>query len=237
MDEQSSKLSSSASDEGITHHHQQIPTTYEKYMDLTQRVLQKSRKSLDTQVYIQQAYGEEKMAILGGSDMLQGILDGLLDKMAYDTVLKDFAEYCNGKNNTSNNTVSSSSDVVDDVTDITPKQQMDRIDEAIRFVLDWEAQRDEMDWKDAQTAQRSLDASLLPEGVSTEDVVRYREHLQKLQARVALQQEVHRVEAQIATMQQEQAQTRQQIQEQLSNMHTLERQLEDAANACAMVTN
>lgn len=203
-------------------------STYDKYMELTQRVLQKSRKSLDTKAYIQEAYGEEKMAVLGGSDMLQGILDGLLDKMTNETLLVDFAEYCNTEHDDENN---------NDGNKQSPKDRMDQIDEAIRFVLDWEARRDEIDNNDSQSALQSLDASLLPEGVTTEDVVRYREYQQQLQARNALQEELQKVEEQVAAMQDEHEQIKKSIQAQLEKAKNAERQVEDAANACAMVTN
>lgn len=209
-------------------------STYDKYMELTQRVLEKSRKSLDTKAYIQEAYGEEKMAVLGGSDMLQGILDGLLDKMTNETLLVDFAEYCNTEHsNDENDSDNNNNNGIKQ----SPKDRMDQIDEAIRFVLDWEARRDAIDNNDSQSALQSLDASLLPEGVTTEDVVRYRGYQQQLQARNALQEELQKVEEQVAAMQNEHEQIKKSIQAQLDKAKNVERQVEDAANACAMVTN
>jgi hypothetical protein len=200
--------------------------TYDKYMEMTQRVLQKSRQSLDTKAFIQDAYGPEKMAILGGSDLLQGILDGLLDQMVNETIPHDFAEHCNNGNQSPQAS-----------SCLSPKARMDQIDQVIRQVLAWEAQRDELEAQDAETAQQSLDATLLPEGVTTDDVVQYREYQHRLQSKLALQQELQRIEEKVEAMQAEQAETKKRIQEQLDRVLKVERQVEDAANACAMVTN
>jgi archaellum component FlaC len=52
-----------------------------------------------------------------------------------------------------------------------------------------------------------------------------------------LQNEVRRVEEEIATLKHEQAQTKQSIQDQLNRVQRVERQVEDAANSCSMVTS
>jgi hypothetical protein len=207
------------------------PDTYNQYMDLTKRVLQKSLQSFDTQTLIREAYGNEKMSVLGGSDMLQGIFDGLLDKLAKETVLQDFEEYFCGSSSNNHETT-------DDMTTImTPKQQLQHIDHVIRLVLEWENRRSIVEAQDAESAQQSLDATLLPVGVSTDDVVHYREYQKQLEARHSLYDEVRRLEEEVATLQHEQDQTKQHIQEQLNRVQMVERQVEDAANSCSMVTN
>lgn len=229
IDPQSQRMQSDSTTNSVktaataTPSHDAIPNTYEKYMELTQRVLQKSRRSLDTKEFIRQAYGEEKMTMLGGSDILQGILDGLLDKMASETILHDFGEYC--ESHPSNEST------------MTPKQRLQHIDQVIRFVLEWEARRDKVEAQDVRSAQQSLEAALLPKGVSTEDVVHYREHQQRLQALQFLQRELERVQEDAEGMRVEQAQTKHRIQDQLDRAHNVERQVEEAADACKMVTD
>jgi hypothetical protein len=224
-DHKSKEVASStptSSNDGVS-----IPSnTYDKYIDLTRRVLQKSIQSLDTQNLIRQAYGDEKMTVFGGSDMLQGILDGLLDKMSKETVLQDFEEYCDSTSSRSHET-----------SGLSPKQYLHRIDNVIRFVVEWEDRRNRWEAKDAESAQQSLDVTLLPEGVTTDDVLHYRKYQQQLQAREALLHEILRVEQQVSTLQDEQDQTRAGIQEQLKRVQMVERQVEDAANACSMVAN
>jgi hypothetical protein len=206
--------------------------TYPQYLSLAKRALQKSRQSLDIKGLVTMAYGDEdNIAVLGGSDMLEGIMEGMLDKIANETVLEAFQEYCttvttfqdNNNNNNNNNW--------------TVQQRLDQIDQLIAYVTEWEARREAVEAMDAKSAQDSLDKTLLPEGVSMEDVVTYREYQLQLQAKEALQEELQKMEEEISTMQEEQAQQRDRIQDRLDQVQKVERTLVSCANVCAMATN
>ena len=72
-------------------------STYEQYIALVKRALTKSRQSLvDTKTLIKVGYDDdnEKIKSFGGSQMLEGILDGLLDKITNETIVNDLQQYC-----------------------------------------------------------------------------------------------------------------------------------------------
>ena len=218
-------------------------TTYENYVALTEKALQKSRKSLDTRALIQLAYGDDT-AHIGGSDMLMGILDGVLDKIAKETVLEEMKRYGTTRKrevkkiNDANDGDGVDDDDGEDTTAMrmTPQERFDKIDRAISYVIEWETRRDQIEGLDVKSARDSLNKNLLPEGVSMEDVIAYREHEQRLQARTALQQELQRIEGEISVLEESCAEKQNRIREQLGRVEDVERELEASANVCAMIT-
>merc|ERR1712224_819598 len=71
--------------------------TYERYLSLTERALNKSRKTLNTQALIELAYGGDTTH-LGGNDILIRILDNVLNKISKETVLIEMKRYGTWKN-------------------------------------------------------------------------------------------------------------------------------------------
>ncbi len=206
-------------------------STYERYLSFAEKALQKSRKSIDTPALIQLAYGEET-AHIGGSDMLVGILDSVLDKIANETVLDELKSYgtkkIEEKTNDDENTI---------LTGTTPQERLDKIDQAVSCVREWEERRDQIEEMDAKSARGSLHQNLLPEGVTMEDVIAYREHEQRLQAKITLKQELQRIQDEILALQTQSNERESKIREHLGRVETVERELGASANVCAMVTN
>lgn len=247
-------------------------STYENYVTLTEKALHKSRKSLDTRSLIQLAYGDDT-AHIGGSDMLMGILNGVLDKIANETVLEDFNRY----GTTSRSVVDEGKQhlqsqqqleqqhqqqqqqsiiVKDDFTTVTsttksnddddnnerrmmkktPQERLDKIDEAISLVAEWEARRDQLESLDAKSAREILDRNLLPEGVCTEDVIAHREYEGNVRAKKALEEELQQIQGEISALAKQQTEEQSKIREQLGKVEEVERELEATANVCAMIT-
>lgn len=207
------------------------PSTFESYLSLAEKALQKSRKSIDTRALIQLAYGEET-AHIGGSEMLVGILDSVLDKISNETVIEELKSCgttsTEEKNNDDENAV---------LAGTTPQERLDKIDQAISCVRQWEKRRDQIEKMDAKSARGSLQQNLLPEGVTMDDVIAYREHEQRLQAKTTLQLELQRIQDEILALQNQNSEKENNIREQLGRVETVERELEASANACAMVAN
>lgn len=207
------------------------PSTFESYLSLAEKALQKSRKSIDTRALIQLAYGEET-AHIGGSEMLVGILDSVLDKISNETVIEELKSCgttsTEEKNNDDENAV---------LAGTTPQERLDKIDQAISCVRQWEERRDQIEKMDAKSARGSLQQNLLPEGVTMDDVIAYREHEQRLQAKTTLQLELQRIQDEILALQNQNSEKENNIREQLGRVETVERELEASANACAMVAN
>jgi hypothetical protein len=199
------------------------------FVDLTDRVLKKTRKSLNTRALIEETYQEHQKAIVG-PDALERILNDKLDDMTNhdEGVLHDFQEYCRRNHRQSDDGKEN---------EMTPKEHMDKIDDVIQFVTEWEARRDQAEAMDISSTTESLQTTLLPTGVTTLDVLHYREHMQRLQMREALQRELEKVEQEIAAMQPAQQQMKHAAQEHIDRVEKVEDKLEEAANMCAMVSN
>ena len=220
-------------------------TTFESYIALAEKALQKSRKSLDTRALIQLAYGNDT-AHIGGSDMLMGILDSVVDKIAKETVLEELKCYSTSNTTTTSRTIevnyrkagdeNENDDEHATVTRVIPQERLDEIDQAISYVVDWEERRDRIEDLDAASARESLHQNLLPEGVTMEQVIAYREHKQRLRARAALQLELQRIEGEISVLQDRSNKKESKIRDQLGRVEKVEGELQASANVCAMVT-
>lgn len=210
-------------------------STFESYLALAEKALQKSRKSVDTRALIQLAYGEET-AHIGGNDMLMGILDSVLDKIANETVLEELKSYGISSTEEKTGAENANDDQHASLIGITPQERLDKIDQTVSVVVDWEDKRDQIEDLDAKSARGSLHQNLLPEGVTMEDVIAYREHEQRLQARTTLQLELQRIKEEILVLQNKSNEKEHKIREQLGRVETVERELEASANVCAMVT-
>jgi hypothetical protein len=209
-----------------------ITSTYDNYLALTEKALQKSRESLDTRALIQLAYGDDT-AHIGGSDMLMGILDGVLEKIIKETVLQEVKRY--GTSSPKQQQQQQEQD--DDATmRMTPQQRLDEIDQAVLDVIEWEARRDQIEGLDVKSARDALNKNLLPEGVSMKDFITYCEHEQRLKARTALQQELQRIEEEISVLKETRTRKQDNLRQQLGQMEEVERELEASANVVAMVT-
>mmetsp|Transcript_112755 Transcript_112755/g.230751 ORF Transcript_112755/g.230751 Transcript_112755/m.230751 type:complete len:281 (-) Transcript_112755:281-1123(-) len=220
-------------------------TTYENYLALAEKALRKSRKSLDTRALIKLAYGDDT-AHIGGSDMLMGILDGVLDKIAKETVLQEFKHY--GTSITGSSACNTADSMADGecgetknddknttVIGTSPMERLDKIDVTIVSVIEWEQRRDQIEGMDAQSARESLNKNLLPEGVTMEDVVAYQEHAQRIQARTALQLELQIIQDETFDLQTQSEENQTKMRNQLGRVEAVELVLEASANACAMV--
>jgi hypothetical protein len=207
-------------------------TTYEQYIALVKRALSKSRQSLvDTKTLIKVGYDDddEKIKSFGGSQMLEGILDGLLDNIANETIVNDLQKYCTRYTKDGQTTTTT--------TTTTIQQQLDYIDHIIHIVTEWEQKQEEMEKLDSINTQKVLDKALLPKDVTSEDVVTYREYQKKLDMKQKLKQQLEQIEKETQQMEEKQNQQTTQLQKQLDQVHNVERELETAANTCAMVTN
>ena len=206
-----------------------ITSTYENYLALTEKALLKSRESLDTRALIQLAYGDDT-AHIGGSDMLIGILDGVLEKIIKETVLQEVKRY-----GTSSPKQQQQEQDDDATARMTPQQRLNEIDQAVLDVIEWEARRDQIEGLDVKSARDALNKNLLPEGVSMEDMITYREHEQRLKG-TALQQELQRIEKEISVLKETRTKKQDNLRQQLGQVEEVERELEASANVVAMVT-
>eukprot|EP00537_Pseudo-nitzschia_pungens_P011437 CAMPEP_0172389410 /NCGR_PEP_ID=MMETSP1061-20121228/6304_1 /TAXON_ID=37318 /ORGANISM="Pseudo-nitzschia pungens, Strain cf. pungens" /LENGTH=273 /DNA_ID=CAMNT_0013119553 /DNA_START=103 /DNA_END=924 /DNA_ORIENTATION=- len=224
--------------------------TFEQYLALAEKALRKSRESLDTRALIKLAYGDDNdTAHIGGTDMLEGILDGVLDTIAHEAVLSELRRY-----GTTARVVEMEEEERESDGDIgnerknrpagqppqnrttTPMNRLATIDAAVAGVTAWEERRQTIERADAFSARDMLQKNL-PMGVlSAADVVAYREHLEKLRVQSALENELQELLTTIDSLEQEREARGETVREQLGNVERAENELEAAADVCAMVT-
>ncbi|VEU38180.1 unnamed protein product [Pseudo-nitzschia multistriata] len=220
--------------------------TYKQYVTLSEKALRKSRKSLDTRSLVRLAYGDDT-AHIGGSDMLEGILNGVLDKISNETVLEELDRYGTtsrivvdegeqSQQQPQSTNSTSNDEQINRSRMMTPKERLDRIDSVISDVVEWEGRRDRREELDAESARESLDRNLLPEGVSMDQVIAHREFEEKLRAKKLLEGELQRIQEEISTLEEKRVMEQTQIREQLEKVESAEQKLEATANLCAMVT-
>jgi hypothetical protein len=256
------------------------PSTFEKYITLTHKALQKSRSSLDTKALIEMAYGEDALVVYGGSDMLVGILDDVLDKIVNESIPLYFVDnYCHrrqqlqrndnkggGKNDEMLDRTYANDYSSDDTKDLelaimSPKQRLDYVDKIVQHVIEWEERRAHVEAIDVASARTSLDQTLLlpsssstttmkhggedgmirnnshapPQQLQTMDVVRYREHQQRIVVKRKFLEELQRVENEIASLQQRQVFQHTNVQSRFEVVQKVESELEAAANLLVTV--
>lgn len=211
-------------------------TTYENYLGLTERALQKSRESLDTRALIKLAYGNDT-AHIGGNDILIGILDDVLEKIIKETVPQHIQRYGTSSPKQHQKKINREQQVEDSTaTMMTPKEHLDKIDKVVVDVIEWERQRDQVELSDIKSARESLNKNLLPEGVSMEGVITYREHEERLKARTVLQQELQRIEEEVSALKEARTTKQDKLRQEFEQLASLEKELESSANICAMIT-
>jgi hypothetical protein len=202
-------------------------STYEKYIGLVEKVLKKSRKNLDTKELIRIAYGEDTTPF-GGDEMLAGIVDGILDKLAAadidnGTVLPQFRDECESKTDPSSSSLSF-------------QQRLNLIDEATMRVINWERELTEAEQRDKSTAQKALSSTLVPTSadISVEDIVVYREYQQKLMVQKQLREQLARIEEEADRLQVDYDTRQSQVHAKLKQLHNVEKKLETAADIVSM---
>ena len=219
-------------------------STFGSYIAFAAKALQKSRKSLDSHALIQLAYGNDT-AHIGGSVMLMGILDSVLDKISKEVVLEQLKHYGTSDNSVidsieMNQRESSSEKAARNehaaLNKTTPQDRLEKIDQIISHVIKWEEERNRIESFDAKAARECLHHNQLPKSVTTKDFVVYREHKQRLQARTALQQELRRIKDDTSILRKEREEKEENVRKQVGEITKAGRELEVSANICAMIS-
>ena len=213
------------------------PSTYDKYIGLVQRALKKSRSDVDTKELIRLAYGDDT-APFGGDEMLGEIMDGVLDKLAAadkenGTVLPQFKAKCEQQLAAMTLTDPASSSPSPSLPSF--QDRLNLIDEATNRVIKWEAEIEEAEKRDKDTAQTALANSINGNGsVSVEEIVLYREYQEKLVVQKQLQEQLAKIEDEADQLQADYDSRQNQVQAKLMELGKVEKNLEAAADVCSM---
>eukprot|EP00535_Pseudo-nitzschia_heimii_P008847 CAMPEP_0197188464 /NCGR_PEP_ID=MMETSP1423-20130617/17838_1 /TAXON_ID=476441 /ORGANISM="Pseudo-nitzschia heimii, Strain UNC1101" /LENGTH=230 /DNA_ID=CAMNT_0042640299 /DNA_START=68 /DNA_END=760 /DNA_ORIENTATION=+ len=214
-------------------------TTFESYVAFAARALQKSRKSLDSHALIQLAYGDDTTHI-GGNVMLIGILDSVLDKISTEMVLEQLKHYGSSTISVPESMGIEHRRAISEKNThgelATPQEILDKIDQVISYVINWEEERDRIESFDARSARECLNQNQLPKSMTTKDFIAYREHKQRRQAKTALRQELQRIEEETLALRKESEEKEATIRKQIREITKVGRELEVSANVFAMIS-
>lgn len=187
--------------------------SYERLIQVLDKVFTQSRASIDLNSIIEEIYGEDKK-IFGDDDMLRNVLETLLETLQSD-VTEDMKEYF----------------VAEDIPALLRKfdlvvQKIERED--LKAQLEEES--------DKKGARQALQQTQLPAGMTPNDLIKYRtyqkmqEEQERMKAEVAaLQEEIKQIEAKNANCEESMKRC-------LNEIQTVGQELEKSADICSMVS-
>ena len=176
--------------------------------------MQRVKKSLDTPQLVQDSYGEDA-SVFGGSDMLVDVMDGMIDKIQR-TVKDDLTDYLQEQD------VSS---------------RLNKVDSIVAKLVESEAKLARADAEDRDSAKEALDETLLPEGVTLEDVLAFRNYERQKNLRDRLLEQLSKVKEEVAELEREQQETQDSVLEYNQHLQEVARELERSADVCSMVVS
>jgi chromosome segregation ATPase len=174
--------------------------------------MRRSRKALDSSQLVQESYGDDA-SVFGGTQMLVGVMDSMLDKV-HEQVQQEMSEYIQQEH---------------------VKERLEKIESIMHKLEGQEAAQAAAERQDRTSAYEALDATLLPPGVSLEDVLAHQKYEKNKQQRTALEEEWNAVQEEIATLEREEAETQASVQQNLEQMQQVAKELERSADICSMV--
>ena len=187
---------------------------YQHLLTLIENGMQRVKKSLDTPQLVQDSYGEDA-SVFGGSDMLVDVMDGMIDKIQR-TVKDDLTDYLQEQD------VSS---------------RLNKVDSIVAKLVESEAKLARADAEDRDSAKEALDETLLPEGVTLEDVLAFRNYERQKNLRDRLLEQLSKVKEEVAELEREQQETQDSVLEYNQHLQEVARELERSADVCSMVVS
>jgi hypothetical protein len=173
----------------------------------------RSRQALNTTDLVQASYGDDA-SLFGGTEILVATLEDMLDKM-HDQVLGH--------------------DLPMHLKQYNIQEILDRFDDVVRTLEQEDARELQREEHDQASATHAIDSSLLPTGVTLENVLdfyKYRNaHVQRDELATTLQQ----VQDEIAGLEQEYADVTSHVDSQQRILQEAAQALNRSADLCSMV--
>ncbi len=190
------------------------PRRFDLLLQLIETAMTRSRNALNTTELVEASYGDDA-DIFGGTEMLAGTMDDMLDKIHEQVLRQDLPAYIEKHN---------IKDILDRVENII--EALDREEEAQAL-----AEQD-----DQESAIRAMDATLLPAGVTVENVVDYHIYEQALAQKERITKALEELQEEITTLEKEQADSTSQVESQQRLLQQTALELNRSADICSMVS-
>jgi hypothetical protein len=191
-----------------------VEDRYHHLLKLIDNGMGRARNSLNTPQLVEESYGEDA-SVFGGSEMLVGVMDSVLDKIQTQ-VRDDLMQYLQQRD--------------------LPKR-LAKIESIIAKLESDEAFQAQAERQDRTSAHEALDVTLLPAGVTLEDVLAFRNYQRQQRQREELQDQEKIIKEEIAQLERLQVETQATVQSDLQQLQDVAQELERSADVCSMVVS
>ena len=222
--------------------------SYQQLEKLINMGLQRSRNALDTQPLIDATYDNDIFGTNGGSggdedgDGTTGMMDNETNEML-TTVMNDMLNKINdsileqpeevGSNDTTDGQQQPQRQLKPVPVILKIKERLEWVDNTVNEIQKQEKQRNEEERNDQQSAQTALKTTLLPSGITMSDVLRYTEYQQQLKEKEELENAIAQLKTSIGQLEDEQSIVTKQVQDQLSEIQSVSKNLGQSADTCS----
>lgn len=189
------------------------PVTSIRYQSLLagiEKVLTKSRNSLDVSEAIQKGYGDDA-SVFGGANALQGVMDGMLDRV-HDKVTEEMVAHLEHEQ---------------------IENYLKRVEELVQKVEEVEMAKQAENQADRESARAYLQQAQLPEGVKPMDVLSHRAYQLMLEEQTKLMEMIEKYEEETNELEEVVNEAEAKVQEEMSKVEEVGRELDRAADICS----
>jgi predicted transcriptional regulator len=187
---------------------------YQLLVRLIATGVQKSRKSLNVPQLVRETYGEDA-SVYGGSDMLEEILEGMLDKID-DQAKLNTIEY---------------------LKENLIEEQLERIEGIIEKLQRDEMHKQKREVADYSSAHQALDATLLPTNVTLADILMHTAYHRQLKQKEEMESALNEIEQEISYLGQTHHEIREKVKGQAEKLKDAAKYLEQSADICSMIAS
>ena len=189
----------------------------DRRMDVLMRLIHlgmaRSRRALNSTELVHASYGDDA-SLFGGTEMLVGTLEDMLDKVHDQVLLHDVPKV---------------------VKEYHIDEMLDRFDHIVRTLDEEVAQARHREEQDQASATHAMEAALLPWGVTLEHVVDFHTYRKALVQRDDMVKALQQVQDDIANLEQEYAEMTNQVTGQQQTLQETAQALTRSADLCSMV--
>lgn len=189
---------------------------YDLLMKLIETGMIRSRQSLHSTDLVNASYGEDAAVVFGGTEMLAGTMDDMLDKMHEQVLKQDLPVY---------------------LEEQQIETLLDRVDRIVETLDREEAAQAQAEREDQESAIRAMDASLLPAGVTLDNVVDYHNYQRALAQKEQMANALQQVQDEIAALEKEQEEIKDHVDSKQQMLARTATVLNRSADICSMVVS
>jgi hypothetical protein len=174
--------------------------------------LARSRQSLNTTELVQESYGEDA-SLFGGTEILVGTLEDMLDKMHDQVMNHDLPVY---------------------LKENKIKEMLDHFDDVVRTLEHEDAWEVQMEEHDQTSAAQAMDGTILPTGITLDNVLDFHKYRASLAQRDEMTRALAQVQDEIRALEQDYADMRNQMDSQQRILMETAQTLTRSADLCSM---